>query len=174
LSALGKAVSLATLPKIPAFMTTILLLFVLGIVLLALDLFVPGIILSIGGAFAFLSGTAQAFQQYGITGGLEAFAVGAALLGLMLYIEYGVLPKTRFGKRFFLNASIHGVSQPASDAATLTGRECVALTPLVPTGQVEIDGRRYEALSLDGQADRGARLRVTGTQNFSLTVTKIQ
>jgi membrane-bound ClpP family serine protease len=155
-------------------MTIIFLLFVLGVVLLALDLFVPGIILSVAGAFAFLAGTAQAFSQYGTAGGLEASAVGALLLGIMLYIEYGLLPKTRFGKRFFLHASVAGVSQPASDAVALKGRECVALTPLVPTGQVEIDGRRYEALSLDGQADRGARLRVTGTQNFSLTVTKIQ
>ena len=155
-------------------MTTIFLLFVLGVVLLALDLFIPGVVLSVAGACAFLVAIAQAFHDYGIAGGLEAFGVGAALLGVMLYVEYGLLPKTRFGKRFFLHAHVKGASQPLSDAAALTGKECVALTPLVPTGQVEIDGRRYEALSLDGQADRGARLRVTGAQNFSLTVTKIQ
>jgi membrane-bound ClpP family serine protease len=155
-------------------MTTIFLLFVLGVVLLALDLFVPGIILSVAGAGAILAGTAQAFHDYGIAGGLEAFGVGAVLLAVMLYVEYGILPKTRFGKRFFLHAHVKGASQPASDGVALAGRECIALTPLVPTGQVEIDGRRYEALSLDGQADRGARLRVTGAQNFSLTVTKIQ
>lgn len=155
-------------------MTTILLLFVLGVVLLALDLFVPGVILSVAGACAILAGTAQAFNDYGISGGLQAFGVGVVLLGVMLYIEYGILPKTRFGKRFFLHAEVKGASQPASDGAALTGRECVALTPLVPTGTVEIDGRRYEALSLDGQADRGTRLKVTGSQNFSLTVTKIQ
>ncbi|MEO6753507.1 MAG: NfeD family protein [Chthoniobacteraceae bacterium] len=142
--------------------------------LLALDLFVPGVILSIAGVCAILSGTTQAFNDYGIAGGLEAFAVGALLVGGMLYIEYGILPKTRFGKKFFLHAHVKGASQPVSDTVALTGRECVALTPLVPTGTVEIDGRRYEALSLDGQADRGTRLKVTGTQNFSLTVTKIQ
>lgn len=155
-------------------MTTIFLLFVLGVVLLALDLFVPGIILSVAGAGTFFAATALAFHDYGMAGGLEAFGVGAALLAVMLYIEYGILPKTPLGKKFFLHAHVKGASQPASNTATLTGRECVALTPLVPTGQVEIDGRRYEALSLDGQADRGARLKVTGAQNFSLTVTKIQ
>lgn len=154
-------------------MTTIFLLFVLGVVLLALDLFIPGIILSIAGAGAILVGTAQAFQTYGIVGGLEAFGVGAALLAIMLYIEYGLLPKTRFGKRFFLHASIAGASQPSADGS-LAGREGIALTPLVPTGQVEVDGRRYEARSLDGQIDRGARLKVAGGDNFSLTVTKIQ
>jgi membrane-bound ClpP family serine protease len=155
-------------------MTTILLLFVLGIVLLVLDLFLPGIILSAFGTLAMLAGTAKAFTLYGIGGGLLAFAIGAVLLAVALYVEYGLLPKTRFGKKFFLHAEVHGTSQaPTTDPATLAGREAVALTPLMPSGQVEIDGRRFEALSLDGHVARGARLKVTGTQNFSLTVTKI-
>ena len=155
-------------------MTTILLLFVLGIVLLALDLFVPGIILSALGTLAFLAGTAQAFGQYGMGGGLLAFGIGMALLALALYVEYGILPKTRFGQKFFLHAAVQGTSQaPAAETAALTGRECVAVTPLMPSGQVEIDGRRYEAQSIDGHVAKGARLKVTGLQNFSLTVTKL-
>ena len=43
----------------------------------------------------------------------------------------------------------------------------------MPSGQVEIDGRRYEAQSLDGHVAKGARLKITGLQNFSLTVTKL-
>ena len=155
-------------------MTTILLLFVLGIVLLALDLFIPGIVLSVAGTLAMLAGTAQAFSLYGVGGGLLAFAIGAVLLSGALYIEYGLLPKTRFGKKFFLHAEVHGNSQgPAAGTASLTGQEGVALTPLMPTGQIEIEGRRYEALSLDGHVDKGTRLKVTGSQNFSLTVTKL-
>lgn len=155
-------------------METILLLFVLGIVLLVLDLFVPGIILSVAGTIAFLAGTRQAFVEYGTGGGLLAFAIGMALLALALYIEYGLLPKTRFGKKFFLHAAVHGTSQaPAAETAALTGREGVALTPLMPSGQIEVDGRRYEALSLDGHVAKGARLKVTGAQNFSLTVSKL-
>jgi membrane-bound ClpP family serine protease len=153
-------------------MTPILLLFILGIVLLFLDLFVPGIILSAAGTVAFLGATYQAFQDYGMSGGLEAFAVGAVLLTSAMWFEYGYLPKTKFGQKFFLHAAVRGASQPVSDAVALTGRECVAVTPLAPSGQVEIDGKRYEALSIDGHIDRGARLKVAGTQSFSLTVTK--
>lgn len=155
-------------------MQTILLLFILGIVLLMLDLFVPGIILSVCGTIAMLAGTRQAFVEYGVGGGLLAFAIGMALLAIMLYIEYGLLPKTRFGKKFFLHAAVHGTSQaPAAETAALTGREGIALTPLMPSGQIEVEGRRYEALSLDGHVAKGARLRVTGAQNFSLTVSKL-
>ncbi len=155
-------------------MTTILLLFVLGIVLLVLDLFVPGIVMSALGVCALLAGTAQAFDHYGVAGGLSAFGLGAVLLATALYVEYAVLPKTRFGKKFFLHTAIEGTSQaPAAETAALTGREGVAVTPLMPTGQIEIDGRRYEALSLEGHVAAGARLKVTGAQNFSLTVKKL-
>ena len=155
-------------------MTTILLLFIFGIVLLVLDLFVPGIILSTAGTLAFLAGTARAFTEYGMGGGLVAFAIGAVLLTVALYIEYWVLPKTRIGKKFFLHAAVDGTSQaPLAQNSALSGREAVALTPLMPSGQIEIDGQRYEALSLDGHVAKGARLKVTGQQNFSLTVTKL-
>jgi membrane-bound ClpP family serine protease len=155
-------------------MTTILLLFVFGIVLLALDLFLPGIILSVAGTLAMLAGTARAFAEFGVGGGLLAFVVGAVLLTVALYIEYGILPKTRLGKRFFLHAAVDGTSQaPLDQTSALAGREGVALTPLMPSGQIEVDGRRYEALSLDGHVPKGARLRITGMQNFSLTVTKL-
>ena len=43
----------------------------------------------------------------------------------------------------------------------------MALTPLMPTGQVEIDGQRYEARALDGHAEKGsARLKVVGAQKL--------
>lgn len=155
-------------------MTTILLLFIFGIALLLLDLFLPGIILSVAGTLAFLAGTAQAFSAYGIGGGLLAFAIGAVLLAVALYVEYGILPKTRFGKRFFLHAAVDGTSQaPSTQTSALTGQEGTALTPLMPSGQIEVGGKRYEALSLDGHIGKGARLKVTGAQNFSLTVTKL-
>jgi membrane-bound ClpP family serine protease len=155
-------------------MTTILLLFIFGIVMLVLDLFVPGIILSVAGTLVFLAATARAFNDYGISGGLLAFAIGAVLLAITLYVEYVLLPKTHFGKKFFLHAQVHGTTQaPESHTTALAGREAVALTPLMPSGQIEIDGRRYEALSLDGHVAKGARLKITGMQNFSLTVTPL-
>ena len=50
-----------------------------------------------------------------IAGGVAVASVsasfGMALLALALYIEYGLLPKTRFGKKFFLHAAVEGTSQ---------------------------------------------------------------
>jgi membrane-bound ClpP family serine protease len=154
-------------------MSTILLLFVLGILLLVLDLFLPGIILSLLGTLAMLAGTARAFSIYGVTGGLLAFFSGVLLLAVALYVEYGILPKTRFGRRFFLDAAVDGTSQGASNSPVLVGKEGIAITTLMPTGQIEVGGRRYEAQSLDGHIEKGARVRVAGFQNFSYTVNKL-
>jgi membrane-bound ClpP family serine protease len=155
-------------------MTTILPLFVLGVVLLALDLFVPGVLLSIGGVIAFLIATAEAFRVYGMIGGLEAFGCGIVLLAAALWLEYGLLPKTSFGKRFFHRTAVDATSQPSeATLAAFAGREAETLTPLMPTGQIEILGRRYEARSLDGHVPKGAKVKIVGAQNFSVTVTKL-
>jgi membrane-bound serine protease (ClpP class) len=59
---------------------------------------------------------------------------------------------------------------PARDAADLIGREGVAATDLRPNGQVEIDGRRYEASVEIGAIDAGRPVRVVGRNSFVLLV----
>jgi membrane-bound serine protease (ClpP class) len=54
----------------------------------------------------------------------------------------------------------------------VTGREATALTTLAPSGYVLVDGRRYEAFCQSGLAAKGSVLRVVGTDNFRLIVTK--
>ncbi len=50
------------------------------------------------------------------------------------------------------------------------GAEGTAATDLFPNGQIEIGGKRYEAKSRLGQVEHGTKIRVTGYQDFSLTV----
>jgi membrane-bound ClpP family serine protease len=52
------------------------------------------------------------------------------------------------------------------------GKAAEAITPLVPSGYVLVEGRRYEAFSQSGHATKGATLRVVGLDNFRLIVTK--
>jgi len=46
------------------------------------------------------------------------------------------------------------------------------VTALRPGGQVEVEGRRYEAMVEVGALDRGAAIVVTGASDFALTVEK--
>lgn len=154
-------------------MNAILVLFVVGFVLLAFEVFVPGAILGIIGGLALLGGVILAFLEYGSTGGWTALAVGASLGALMLFVEFWLLPRTPWGKRMFLNAAIDGTSQPPpAEASTVMGRAGEAITPLSPSGYVLIEGRRYEAFSRSGLVAKGADVRVVGVDNFRLIVSK--
>ena len=154
-------------------MNAILILFLLGVVLLAGEVFVPGAVLGILGALCMFAGCVISFLQLGTGYGMLATVVALALLGLTLYVELVWLPKTRFGRKLIVESKIEATSQPAlADKESVVGKTAEALTALVPSGHVLLDGRRYEAFSQSGHVAKGTVLRVTGLDNFRLIVTK--
>ena len=154
-------------------MNAILILFLLGVVLLAGEVFVPGAVLGILGALCMFAGCVISFLQLGTGYGMLATVVALALLGLTLYVELVWLPKTRFGRKLIVESKIDATSQPAlADKDSVVGKTAEALTALVPSGHVLLDGRRYEAYSQSGHVAKGTALRVTGLDNFRLIVTK--
>jgi membrane-bound serine protease (ClpP class) len=154
-------------------MTLVILLFSLGILLLAVEVIVPGGILgSIGGLMMF-GGCVAAFMRYGTGGGIIAVTVAVALAVLAFYIEFRVLPNTSVGRRAFLTREITAVSSAfGSEARELIGKSAEALTMLSPSGYVRIDGKRYEAFCQSGQVPAGTPLEVTGADNFRLIVSE--
>jgi membrane-bound ClpP family serine protease len=154
-------------------MSVILTLFAAGILLLAFEVVVPGAILGILGTVLIIVGVAVSFNQYGTDGGLVATAAALVLTGLTLYLEFVLLPKSRVAKKLSLTDTVAGTSQPAvADRKSVVGRQAVAITALVPTGYVELDGRRYEAFARDGLAQAGERLEILDVDNFRLIVSK--
>ena len=112
-------------------------------------------------------------MEYGPIGGSSAIAVALVMTGLMIYIEFRLLPKTRWGKRLFLHASIDGTSQPLpAEESVVVGRPGKTLTPLSPSGYVLIDGQRYEAFSRSGLLAQGEPVQVVGLDAFRLIVSK--
>jgi membrane-bound serine protease (ClpP class) len=70
---------------------------------------------------------------------------------------------------------VAGLDAPAADSlATLVGRTGVAVTGLFPSGQIEIEGRRYSAMLPLGSAAPGSSVRVTGRSDFGLVVEKTE
>ena len=93
------------------------------------------------------------------------------LLGLTLYGELIWLPQTKFGKKLIVQSTIAATSQPPlATQDNVIGKTAEAVTPLVPTGYVLVEGQRYEAFSPAGHVDKGELLRVSGLDNFRLIV----
>lgn len=152
-------------------MTLILVLFLAGVILLALEVVVPGAILGIIGGVLMLVGVVVAFDRYGSSGGALATAAGLGLGGITLYLEFVLLPKSRLAKTFSMTATVAGTSQPAVADRSLIGKRAVAVTTLAPSGVVECDGRRYEAFARSGLVAAGAAVDVIDLDTFRVIVT---
>lgn len=152
-------------------MTWIILLFSVGILLLAAEVLVPGgIIGAIGGVMIF-AGIIIAFNLFGASGGLLALVAGIVVAAIAFFMEFKVLPRTALGRRAFLTKEITSVSRAVGlEARDLIGKSAEAITMLSPTGYVRIDGQRYEAFCQTGQVPAGANLEVIGADNFRLIV----
>lgn len=151
-------------------MNAIVLLFIIGVIFLGFEVFLPGGILGVFGGLAMLGGCGLAFANYGISGGAFAVLLALVLVAMMLAFEFFILPKTSIGKRLFLNATIQGTTHGARPK-DLTGSSGKTVTALAPSGYVSIDGHQHEAFSRAGFLASGVPIKVIGMDNFRLIVT---
>lgn len=101
------------------------------------------------------------------------FLIGIALFAAVMKF----LPSTSVWNRLVLSAEISGSSAPAQDQKhefVLAGAQGVVLSPLRPTGTIEIAGKRYEARSEVGEIAAGATVRVVRRADFVLIVEGVE
>lgn len=154
-------------------MTLIMVLFAAGIVLLALEVVVPGAVLGIIGGIAMACGCVAAFMTYGTNGGIIAAITAIVLVALTICTELLWLPKSRLARRITIDTTVDGVSQPPlAKSSDIVGCEAIAETTLAPSGYVRVGDRRLEAFSESGFIKAGEKLRVVGLDNFRVIVTK--
>ncbi len=154
-------------------MTLIVLLLLVGVLLMAAEVILPGGIVGALGGLMMITGCVVAFTRLGPGGGSVTVVSALVLTAIVLYIEFRVVPKTRFGRRAFLDRAITGVSAPSTeDLDSLIGKPAEAVTTLAPSGYVLVEGKRREAFCRSGLAEKGSRLEVIGSENLRLIVTQ--
>lgn len=174
------------------------LLFGLGLLLVAVEIFffpglivpaVVGIGLMLGSLVWALAdiwpGTPEAprelrFEDF--AGPLRDVGLGVAISLALALALARFLPRSWVWDRLVLQGAIGGTSAgPAvgesgggsdGSAGSVIGKTAVAVTDLYPSGEVEIDGHRYQARSDVGFVERGAQVRVIGRTSFGLVVEK--
>jgi membrane-bound serine protease (ClpP class) len=165
-----------------------ILVFALGLILVALELafFHSAGFLGLVGLFMMFGSLVWSMadlwpnQPLTISGGVFIAPLLNLGLGLVIAVVVAVaiarfLPRAWLWDRFVINATVSSVAQKSgggSDVETtsLLGRRGLAMTALRPAGQIEIDGRRYEAKVAIGVIDPGMAVVVTGREDFALTV----
>ncbi len=146
---------------------------VAGLLLLIIEVFVPS-----GGVIGFLSVGLLIFSLW------QAFAISTSvgaifllvlvfLLPLTLALAIRIWPKTPLGKWLFLKPPLQedvksAISGPRLDH--LIGQIGRAITPLRPSGLVDFDGRRLDALAEEGLIPKGAIIRAVHIRGSQLVV----
>ncbi len=157
-----------------------LLLVSLGVVLIALEVFVlPGVtVAGVAGVIALMAGLGMTLVGAGATASIIIGALGRVAMSLLLAMATAfallrVLPKLSFGRRLVLatgmDSGIGYVSAPEKDHQWL-GRTGTALSPLRPAGHAEIDGARVDVVSDGSFIDAGAAIEVTRVDGNRIVV----
>lgn len=163
-------------------------LFIVGVILLALEIFViPGFgVAGILGIIFIISALTLSlvmnnFFDFTITGServSKAFllVMGAMIASIVLSVVFGrAILKTSLFQRLVLQdeqRSQMGYSVSRADPE-LKDKEGIAYTDLRPSGKVQIDGKFYDAVALDGYIEKGKKIYIAKQENYNLFVRKL-
>ena len=162
---------------------------VVGVILIILEIFVipgfglPGILgiifIVCGLAFSMVANDWLNFRIAAPGMLMQSFLVVtfAMLIAVVLMVVFGKsMLQSRAFKRLVLQDEQRSVEGYTSSRqyVDLVGREAIARTVLRPSGKIEIDGKRYDAVALDGYVDFGERVYVEKHENYNLFVRKIE
>jgi membrane-bound serine protease (ClpP class) len=145
------------------------LLLASGLVLLAIEIFMPGGILGVLGGMALFGAIVAgftAFPGYGLF-----VAVGIVLLaGLVLVLWIKIFPHTGVGKRMTVATDLADSKAHDPSLQRLLGQVGTAVSDLRPSGYAAIDGLRVDVVTTGGMVAKGTKIRVVEVKGSRIVV----
>ena len=125
----------------------IVVLIIVGFLMLAAEVFVPGMVLGLLGGLCLSGAVIVAFLYYDAVTGSIVF-VGVCVLSVAGFFAWmAAFPHTAIGRRIMLQKShTSGVGERASPSELL-GAQGRSLTPLRPAGSALIGGRKVDVVA---------------------------
>ncbi len=154
--------------------TTIIIFTVVGLMLIAVDFYLPSFVLAGVGVVLLLAAT---LIGYGVTGSADKtillFCAEAALGFGASYASIKYFPRTRTGRKMILSATQTGERAQSPQANDWIGHEGVAHTPLRPAGAALIDGKRLDVVAESDMIEAGSRIKIIAVNDNRLVVRKL-
>lgn len=142
-----------------------------GFLLILAEVFLlPGLVTGVIGTGLIVWGIVYSYQHFG-AGGAWIAIIASLLSGITLLYA---LIRMRVWKRFVLQENqLSGQGQGISEAAleSYVGRKGRAITPLHPAGTIEIDDRRFDAVTQGRFLKKDTDVEVIGVSGAQLVVT---
>jgi membrane-bound serine protease (ClpP class) len=155
-------------------MGVIILFYLVGLVLLVAEIFLPSHgVLTVAGLGFLVAGVYQTFTSYGEDAGLISLLTCLVLLPTMAYLAVKYWRHTPIGRKIappnpvLTNADI-GV--PIDEISPLIGRTGRTVSPLRPVGICEFDGKRISCIAQYGMVDAGVEVIGLSIQSGNLSV----
>ena len=155
-----------------------ILAFIIGILLLAVEIFIiPGFgVAGISGIVLVISGLVMGLlnNDHFDFEGVSGKEIGEATLTVLVGLMAGFGLSNKIGHRGMfrkvaLNTDLKdAISSP--DLSSLVGKEGIAATVLRPSGKVSVDGEYYDGVSESGFIEKGCKVKVVRFENAQVYV----
>lgn len=150
-----------------------ILALILGLILVGLELFVPGGILGVIGGALLIVAVILGFQVFGAQGGvIQAIAMLIGLVGYtIILLKY--LPTSPIGRRFTLSKNLKESSAADPTLKQLMNQQGTAQTDLRPGGIATIGTERVDVMADGGWISKDAKVRVIEVEGNRVVVQEI-
>ena len=145
---------------------------VIGLVLIAVDFYLPGFVLGSIGIVLMLAAVAICYNNYGLNWAAALFLLEVALGIGTGYAIIKTVSQTAAGKKMILFHDQTGQRTATEPTADLVGREGVAQTLLRPSGMATLDGKRLDVVAESGMIERGSAIKVIAVEGTRIIVRK--
>lgn len=150
----------------------IVVLIIVGFLMVAAEVFVPGMVLGLLGGLCLTGAVVVAFLYYDAVTGSLIFAGVCALTFAGFLAWLAMFPRTAIGRRIMLQKSlVKGVGERAAPSE-LMGAQGHSLTPLRPAGTALIGGRRVDVVAESDFIGRDEPIVVVREEGLRIVVRK--
>ncbi|HUJ70851.1 MAG TPA: NfeD family protein [Verrucomicrobiae bacterium] len=154
----------------------IVILTVTGMVLIAVDFYLPGFVLGSIGVVLMLVATGVCYSATESFSSTIILFCGEVVLGIGAgYASVKYFPKTAAGRKMILSKTQAGErAQSQQPNNNWVGRRGVAQTVLRPAGMALIDGERHDVVAESGMIESGSPIKIVAVHENQLVVTKLK
>jgi membrane-bound ClpP family serine protease len=154
--------------------TAIVLLTVVGLVFIAVEFYLPSLVLGSIGAVLMLFATVICYSSTGSRDETLVLFLVEIALGLGVgYASIKYFPRTGLGRKMILAKMGTGASAPAEQVQDWIGREGIAQTVLRPAGMALVGGKRIDVEAESGMIESGSPIKIVAVQKNRLVVKKL-
>jgi membrane-bound ClpP family serine protease len=146
-------------------------LFVIGLVLMAGEILVPGGILGSIGAMCFLAASVDIWITFGSLWGLLSVIASMAIGLALFFLEVRMMRSGPLARWFYLSQKTPPTPSKSAGGIAV-GTVGKAITRLNPTGLVMVGERRLEAISREGLIEEGTEIVIVNDDPFRVVVAR--